>query len=143
MEEESFDAEPLMQAQSRLELSELRDELAQLRPQMALTAEDSRKAQKRYGRNSASSRRNFRSRARGRSSQIAERHGEVAETVAEDEERTGSSISAMAASRGQGDDGQTDTITALLLCRVESVVCGADDFISRPAMRREMPRLPR
>lgn len=44
IEEESFDAEPLMQAQSRLELSVLRDELAQLQPQMALTAEASRKA---------------------------------------------------------------------------------------------------
>jgi len=44
MEEESFDAEPLLNAQSVADMSELRNELAQLRPQMLLAAEEYRKA---------------------------------------------------------------------------------------------------
>ncbi len=44
MQDESFDAQPMMNAESMLELSELREELAQLQPQMALTAQASRKA---------------------------------------------------------------------------------------------------
>lgn len=44
MQEESFEAEPLMQAESALELSELRDELAKLQPEMALSTDASRKA---------------------------------------------------------------------------------------------------
>ncbi len=44
IEEESFSNEPLFQAQRALEMTELRDEIARLRPQMELAAETSRKA---------------------------------------------------------------------------------------------------
>ncbi len=44
LEQDSFYQEPLMNAQTMLELSEMRDKLAELRPQMALAAENSRKA---------------------------------------------------------------------------------------------------
>ena len=44
LEEESFGTEPLLNAESRLRMTELRDELAQLRPNMWLTTEESRKA---------------------------------------------------------------------------------------------------
>lgn len=44
MEEESFGIEPLINAESMLEMSKLRDELAQLRPNMLLAAEDARKS---------------------------------------------------------------------------------------------------
>ena len=44
LEEESFGVEPAISAESALELSKLGGELAQLRPQMELAAENSRKA---------------------------------------------------------------------------------------------------
>lgn len=44
MEEESFGSEPLLNAQSMLEMTELREELAQLRPNILLATEESRKA---------------------------------------------------------------------------------------------------
>jgi len=44
LDEEGFKLEPLMQAESALKLSELRDGLAQLQPQMELAAEKSRQA---------------------------------------------------------------------------------------------------
>jgi len=44
IEEESFDVEPLLNAESVAEMSELRNELAQLRPDMLQAAENSRKA---------------------------------------------------------------------------------------------------
>lgn len=44
MEEESFFDEPLIQAESALELSEMRDKIARLRPELELAAENSRKA---------------------------------------------------------------------------------------------------
>jgi serine protease Do len=43
-EEESFDMEPLMQADTELALSETRNKIAQLRPHLELAAQDSRKA---------------------------------------------------------------------------------------------------
>jgi len=43
-EEESFESEPLLNAQSMIQMTELRDQLAQLRPEMLLAAENSRKA---------------------------------------------------------------------------------------------------
>ena len=58
MQEESFDDEPLIDAESAIELSELRNEIAKLRPQMELAAEDARKsATGSFARNSATSRR--------------------------------------------------------------------------------------
>src|SRR5579863_3555979 len=42
--EESFENEPLIRAESALELSKLRNEIASLRPEMELAAENSRKA---------------------------------------------------------------------------------------------------
>lgn len=42
--EESFDSQPLMRAQSMLELSKLRDELATVKPDFQLAVENSRKA---------------------------------------------------------------------------------------------------
>jgi serine protease Do len=44
IEEESFENEPLIRAESALELSEMRDYIAQLRPEMELAAQNSRKA---------------------------------------------------------------------------------------------------
>jgi len=44
LEEESFDGQPLIQAESALELSKLKDEVANLRPEMELAVETSRKA---------------------------------------------------------------------------------------------------
>lgn len=44
MEEESFSDEPFIQAERALEMSELQNEIAKLRPQMKLAAENSRKA---------------------------------------------------------------------------------------------------
>jgi hypothetical protein len=44
LEEESFDGEPLVQADSAFELSKLRDGLASIRPEMELAIENSRKA---------------------------------------------------------------------------------------------------
>jgi serine protease Do len=43
-EEDSFDSEPLIRAESALQFSKLQDELAKLRPEMELAAENSRKA---------------------------------------------------------------------------------------------------
>jgi membrane-associated protease RseP (regulator of RpoE activity) len=44
IEEESFSDEPLFRAQRALEMSELQNEIAKLRPQMELAVENSRKA---------------------------------------------------------------------------------------------------
>src|SRR3954466_2548715 len=44
LDEESFSTEPLMEAESALEVSELTDEIAALQPQMELAFENSRKA---------------------------------------------------------------------------------------------------
>jgi hypothetical protein len=44
IEEESWSEEPLIHAQRALELSELQNEIARLRPQMELAAERSREA---------------------------------------------------------------------------------------------------
>ena len=44
LEEESFDGEPLMRAESALALSKVQNEIASLRPQMELAAENSRRA---------------------------------------------------------------------------------------------------
>jgi len=44
LDEESFDGEPLMRAESALELSKVQDEIAKLRPEMELAVENSRKA---------------------------------------------------------------------------------------------------
>ncbi|HXJ90901.1 MAG TPA: PDZ domain-containing protein [Candidatus Binatia bacterium] len=44
LDEEGFELGPLIQAESELKISELRDELAQLRPQMELAVENSRRA---------------------------------------------------------------------------------------------------
>jgi len=44
LQEESFGSEPLIRAESALELSKLRNEIASLRPEMELAAENSRKA---------------------------------------------------------------------------------------------------
>ena len=46
LEEESFGEEPMIQAESALELSELQTEIAKLRPEMELAAENSRRAAK-------------------------------------------------------------------------------------------------
>lgn len=43
MEEESFDIEPLMQAESALELTKVQDEVASIKPDLLLAAENSRK----------------------------------------------------------------------------------------------------
>jgi len=43
LEEESFD-EPMIQAESAFELSEVQDEVAKLRPQLELAAENARKS---------------------------------------------------------------------------------------------------
>ena len=44
LDEEGFQSDPMIQAESELEMSELRKELAQLQPQMELAVENSRKA---------------------------------------------------------------------------------------------------
>jgi hypothetical protein len=44
IEEESWSQEPLIHAQRELEMSELQNEIARLRPQMELAAENSRRA---------------------------------------------------------------------------------------------------
>jgi serine protease Do len=44
LEEESFESEPLIQAETAVELSNVRDEIAKLRPEMELAVQNSRKA---------------------------------------------------------------------------------------------------
>jgi membrane-associated protease RseP (regulator of RpoE activity) len=63
IDEESFE-EPLVSAESALELGEVQDELAKLRPEMALAAENARKAAQEMQKNFRQQQKRFEERAR-------------------------------------------------------------------------------
>ena len=47
-DEDSFDFEPMFKAQTKLDFSKMQDQIAQLKPQMELAIENSRKAVERW-----------------------------------------------------------------------------------------------
>lgn len=59
LEEESFFSEPLFQAETQFDLTEVRNEMAQLRPQMELAIENSRKAAEKLGKEFADQQKDF------------------------------------------------------------------------------------
>jgi serine protease Do len=70
LEEEGFQFDPMMQAESELQMSELRKELAQLQPQMELAVENSREAARELRRELCGQQQEFRKQAEKQKKQI-------------------------------------------------------------------------
>ncbi|HTT23721.1 MAG TPA: PDZ domain-containing protein [Candidatus Sulfotelmatobacter sp.] len=70
LDEEGFELGPLIEAESELKISELRDQLAQLRPQMELAVENSRRAAEQFKGELCSEQRELRRQAERQKQQI-------------------------------------------------------------------------
>ena len=77
LDEEGFQLGPMIQAESELKMSELRQELAQLRPQMELAVENSRKATQQLRHQLCSQQQEFRKQAEKQKKQIEKQVQEI------------------------------------------------------------------